>query len=78
MLMAVASWAGYTLIGRQVLKAMSPLKSTLWASIFGTLMLAFLRRVIWLILDESIAMSLLVGGSIAVIGILLVNRVPVK
>jgi drug/metabolite transporter (DMT)-like permease len=137
MLMAVASWAGYTLIGRQVLKTMSPLKSTLWASIFGTIMLAFFaagdlanlkasqfttpvvlsliflgalgtavafvwyyqgvqrlgtaRTVVfnnlvpifgvllgWLILDESISISLLVGGSIAVVGIFLVNRVPAK
>lgn len=135
MLMAVAAWVGYTLIGRQVLKTMSPLKSTLWASIFGTLMLSFFalpsfanvkaaqftmpvvlsliflgalgtavafvwyyqgvqrlgtsRTVVfnnlvpifgvllgWLILDEAISISLLVGGSIAVVGIFLVNRVP--
>jgi drug/metabolite transporter (DMT)-like permease len=135
MLMAVAAWAGYTLIGRQILKTMSPLKSTLWASIFGTLMLSFFaahdlanikaaqftmpvilsliflgalgtavafvwyyqgvqrlgtaRTVVfnnlvpifgvllgWLILDEAISISLLVGGSIAVAGIFLVNRVP--
>ncbi len=135
MLMAVAAWVGYTLIGRQVLKTMSPLKSTLWASIFGTLMLSFFavpdfanvkaaqftmpvvlsliflgalgtavafvwyyqgvqrlgtsRTVVfnnlvpifgvllgWLILDEAISVSLLVGGSIAVAGIFLVNRVP--
>jgi drug/metabolite transporter (DMT)-like permease len=135
MLMAVAAWVGYTLIGRQVLKTMSPLKSTLWASIFGTLMLSFFaapdfanvkatqftmpvvlsliflgalgtavafvwyyqgvqrlgtsRTVVfnnlvpifgvllgWLILDEAISISLLVGGSIAVAGIFLVNRVP--
>jgi drug/metabolite transporter (DMT)-like permease len=135
MLMAVAAWVGYTLIGRQVLKTLSPLKSTLWASIFGTLMLSFFalpdvanvkaaqftmpvvlsliflgalgtavafvwyyqgvqrlgtsRTVVfnnlvpifgvllgWLILDEAISVSLLVGGSIAVAGIFLVNRVP--
>ncbi len=135
MLMAVASWAAYTLIGRQVLKTLSPLKSTLWASVFGTVMLAFFaapdlgsiqakqltlpvvlslvflgalgtavafvwyyqgvktlgtaRTFVfnnlvpifgvllgWLILDESISVSLIVGGTIAVAGIFLVNRVP--
>jgi drug/metabolite transporter (DMT)-like permease len=133
MMVAVFSWAFYTLIGRHALKTLSPIKATLWASIWGTLMLgvftvgdwskvspayftptviassvflgalgtavAFVwyyqgvkllgssRTVIfntlvpifgvllgWLILNEPMSASLLIGGSIAVTGIYLVNR----
>lgn len=134
MMVAVFSWAFYTLIGRHALKTLSPIKATLWASVWGTLMLgaftladwnkvslanftptvivssvflgalgtavAFIwyyqgvkllgssRTVIfntlvpifgvllgWLILNEPMSASLLIGGSIAVTGIYLVNRV---
>lgn len=39
MLAAVTSWALYTVIGRQVLKGLSPLAATNYAAIWGTLML---------------------------------------
>ena len=34
------TWATYSLLGRSVLKSLTPLLSTTWASIFGTLLLA--------------------------------------
>jgi len=40
MLGAVCAWAAYTLIGRSVLKGLSPLAATTWAALFGTAMLA--------------------------------------
>jgi drug/metabolite transporter (DMT)-like permease len=39
MLAAVTSWALYTVIGRQVLKGLSPLAATNYAALWGTLML---------------------------------------
>jgi drug/metabolite transporter (DMT)-like permease len=39
MLAAVTSWALYTVIGRQVLKGLSPLAATSYAALWGTLML---------------------------------------
>jgi len=39
MLCAVTSWALYTVIGRQVLKGLSPLAATNYAALWGTLML---------------------------------------
>lgn len=135
MLVAVSSWAFYTLIGRWVLKTLSPLRSTFLASLTGTLflfvyaapellssraeqftgpviwsllflgvlgtavafvwyyqgvqMLGSSRTVIfnnlvpifgvllgWLLLSEQLPVSLLMGGSVAVLGIFLVNRQP--
>lgn len=40
MLAAVASWAGYTLLGRRVLGAFTPLATTIWAVLFGFTFLA--------------------------------------
>jgi drug/metabolite transporter (DMT)-like permease len=40
MLGAVSAWAAYTLIGRQLLLGLSPLVSTTWAVLWGTLFLA--------------------------------------
>jgi drug/metabolite transporter (DMT)-like permease len=37
---SVLGWASYTLIGRAVLKGMSPLGASTWASLLGMLMLA--------------------------------------
>jgi len=37
---AVCAWAAYTLIGRSVLRGLSPLAATTWAALFGTAMLA--------------------------------------
>ena len=39
---AVCAWAAYTLIGRRVLRGMSPLLCTLWASLWGMLFLGLL------------------------------------
>jgi len=36
---AICAWAAYTLIGRSVLKGLTPLAATTWASLFGTAML---------------------------------------
>jgi len=36
---SVLAWVSYTLVGRSVLKAMSPLGATTWAALFGTGML---------------------------------------
>jgi drug/metabolite transporter (DMT)-like permease len=36
---AVCAWAAYTLIGRNVLRGLTPLAATTWASLFGTAML---------------------------------------
>ncbi len=36
----VCAWAAYTLIGRTVLKGLTPLAATAWASLFGTALLA--------------------------------------
>jgi drug/metabolite transporter (DMT)-like permease len=40
MLGAALGWVSYTLIGRRVLRGMSPLGATTWAALFGTAMLA--------------------------------------
>ena len=37
---AVCAWAAYTLIGRSILRGLSPLAATTFASLFGTAMLA--------------------------------------
>lgn len=37
---AVCAWAAYTLIGRSILRGLTPLAATAWASLFGTAMLA--------------------------------------
>ena len=37
----VCSWAAYTLIGRRVLRGLTPLAATTYASLWGTAMLAF-------------------------------------
>lgn len=36
---AICAWAAYTLIGRSVLRGLTPLAATTWASLFGTAML---------------------------------------
>lgn len=40
MLAAVVSWVGYTLLGRKVLGAFTPLATTTWAALFGFIFLA--------------------------------------
>lgn len=39
---AVCAWAVYTLLGRKLLQSLSPLLATLWAAIWGTLLLGLL------------------------------------
>jgi drug/metabolite transporter (DMT)-like permease len=53
MLGAVCSWAAYTLIGRGVLRGLTPLAATTYASLFGTAMLAIVATPDLLRLDRS-------------------------
>lgn len=54
MLGAVLGWSVYTLQGRKTLRTMKPLASTLLASLWGTLFLAFLAAPEWARIDPRV------------------------
>jgi drug/metabolite transporter (DMT)-like permease len=66
---AVCCWAAYTLIGRGVLRGLTPLAATTYASLFGTGMLALVAMPALLRLDRS-AISLAVVASVLYLGLL--------
>ena len=69
MLGAVCAWAAYTLLGRRVLQGLSPLLTTLWAALWGTLFLALRAlRDIPAVHAESFTAS--VWASLAFLGVL--------
>jgi drug/metabolite transporter (DMT)-like permease len=66
---AVCSWAAYTLIGRGVLRGLTPLAATTYASLFGTAMLAPVALPALLDLDSG-ALTLAVLASVLYLGLL--------
>jgi len=64
---AVCAWAAYTLIGRAVLKDLTPLAASAYASLFGTIMLAIvalpdLGRLGWQVLSPGVVAAVLYLG----------------
>jgi drug/metabolite transporter (DMT)-like permease len=66
---AVCAWAAYTLIGRSVLRGLTPLAATTWASLFGTGMLALVAAPDLGELDQA-ALTPGVLAAIAYLGLL--------
>jgi drug/metabolite transporter (DMT)-like permease len=66
---AICSWAAYTLIGRGVLRGLTPLAATTYASLFGSVMLALVALPALLRLDGG-ALSPAVIASVLYLGLL--------